>query len=127
MFQTVINQFAPGKYGSLKSDNDPIKWNVIVASIEGFLSGVNNWKCYDIVTLVNILNDCELDVERENRSAKFEENVNLGVLNNLGLHIRDYIKLGETVVYYRELPLSELKTFRNDKEKLLQRFNEYCL
>ena len=122
MFQSVEYQFLPyGQYGSYFSDLKNDKINVIVASIEGFLSGMENSNEDDESILVNIINDDILDIERENRNPQQEENINHAVLKNFLWEDNTIFINGKYCNYY-ELKLSELKTFRNDKEKLTSYF-----
>ena len=94
--------------------------------MEGFLSGLCNTNeiyedCNSI--LVNIINDDILDVEREGRDPKFEENFNLGVINALKDNF-NWINYNNYWCDYCEVKLSELKKVRDDEEKLLNFFSE---
>ena len=57
-FEIVECQFAPYRYGALSEYLDDKKWNVIVASAEGFFSSVVNsgWTSDVKHVLVNIIN-----------------------------------------------------------------------
>lgn len=120
MFQSVEYQFLPSRYGSLKEDNKQKKWNIIVASIEGFLSGVNNQEADDKSTLLNIINDCNLDIEREGRNPKAEENLNSAILKSFLNKEKTKLFINDHLVLYKEIKLSYLKTIRDNKEKLLE-------
>lgn len=131
-FETVEHQFLPFRYGGEKSELTEDKVNIIVASIEGFLSSVRQSDDLDVQILVNILNDDVLDIEREGRNPQQEENINLSVLRNLlyeykGFVSDNYLEISGKIIKYIELNLSELKTFRNNKTKLLKYFNENIL
>ena len=129
-FETVEYQFRPNRYAGTAFDLDLDKNNVLVASIEGFLSAVKAdiYDFNDIFILVNIINDDELDIQREGRDTRQEENYNLGVLRNFidGKDTR-YLYIFNKYIRYVQLPLSELKTFRNDKTKLLEYFNNLII
>ena len=129
MFETVEHQFPGAKYGGKFSDLDEEKWNVSVVSIEGFFDSVLSLekKTNDSndQILVNIINDCELDIDRAGRDPGAEERINLGVLRPFinFESVEKFILLGkDSKVLYKELKLSELKTFRNEKEKCLEYF-----
>lgn len=124
MIESVKRQFLPARYGAIIEDkdfDDTDKWYILVVSIEGFLSLLNHkgfWSSE--IVLVNILLDTDLDIKRENRNPLDEENLNLMVLENIEN------ATFEAEYRYVELPLSKLKTFRNDKEECLNYFNQYC-
>jgi len=124
MVESVQRQFLPSRYGAIideKEFADTDKWYILVVSIEGFLSLINHKGLWSSeVVLVNILVDTDLDVQRENRSPLAEENLNKMVLENIS-----EAKF-EADYRYVELPLSELKSFRNDKEACLSYFGRYC-
>jgi len=132
MFETVEYQFYPAQYGARYSEIKDDKWNVVVASIEGFLSSLNNLGDNATHVLVNILNDCQLDIAREGRDPKSEERLNLSVLKNIAnsdnlssnqkIYYAD--STGETYFTYYEINLSDLKVYRNDRDTLLDNFGK---
>lgn len=129
-FETVEYQFAPNRYAGEIYELDLDKNNLLVVSIEGFLSAVKAeiYEYDDILILVNIVNDDTLDIQRENRDPEQEERINKGVLKQF-LDDKDkrYLHLFDKYIRYIELPLSELKTFRNDKDKCLEYFNKIII
>ena len=67
--------------------------------------------------LINILIDDQLDIERESRSPRTEENYNLAVLSAMA--INEYqIRFNDTTIDYEEINYSRLKEIRNDKQLL---------
>ena len=125
LFETVEYQFAPSKYGAEYSELEPYKWNVVVVSIEGFFSSVinnNEWDKDTKHVLVNILNDCDRDIEREGRSPELEEKFNKAAI--MPFKGWNYLSINDHIVDYKELKLSELKEIRNDKDKLISKFDE---
>lgn len=134
LFEKVFYQF-PDKYGCNFSEIKDDKINVVIVSIEGFLSAakiLKNLYPSSESVLVNIINDCPLDIQREGRDPLQEERVNKSVIYNLNDNL---IHDGKTVsgylnnpiwhenIYYTELPLSHLKEVRNNKELTLEYFN----
>ena len=124
LFESVKHQFLPSKYGAKKEELATGKWNIVVASIEGFLSGLKNMQPGDTALLVNIIIDTDLDVEREGRSATTEQNYNKGVLTNLLDPSGKQIVVNGKCSFYYELPLSKLKTIRTVPAKYIAFFNE---
>lgn len=126
MFQSVEHQFLPFRYGSTFEDMVYKKWNLIVVSIEGFLSGANKIKGLKDEILVNIINDDVLDIQREGRDPLQEERINKAILRPFAEDSNwRYIKIGSDIcIPYFEIPLSKLKTLRDDKTKLLEYFEE---
>lgn len=121
-FQSVEHQFRPGRYGALEKDLEIGKANLIVASIEGFLSGMKRSKRRDENILINIINDDILDIQREGRDPKQEENFNLSVLNQF--REDDFIVIDSRYcAFYKEVKLSELKKIRDDEQKLIEFFD----
>lgn len=113
------------------------KTNVVVVSIEGFITIAERLKKFypdSDVTLVNIINNCELDVARAGRDPLQEERFNRSVL----LHMLDNIMVDSAThsitgifnnpkwkenIRYQELYLSDLKKIRNSKEECLEYFS----
>lgn len=122
-FQSVEYQFLPARYGASDKELQPDKANLIVACLEGFLSGMKRSKENDINVLVNIINDDVLDIQREGRDPKQEENVNLSVINQFKT-TDGLLKIFDRYCDYVEIKLSFLKTIRNDEDKLVEYFNE---
>ena len=82
----------------------------------------------DIFILVNIINDDKLDIEREGRDPLQEEHINLGVLKQFVVpNDENYLYIFNKHIRYVELPLSELKSFRNNKEECLSFFNSLII
>jgi len=123
-FEILEHQFSPVKYCACKDQLDNEKWNVVVVSIEGFLSALKNTEFNDgdRLVLVNILNDTTLDVEREGRDPYAEEKINLGVLRNFANESLTELNINNRIIQYKELNLSDLKTFRSDRDKTLSYF-----
>jgi len=118
MFETVEYQYLPSRYGAEGSRVSRTKWNIVVASIEGLLSGLRNTILNQSeIVVFNIINDDSLDIERAGRDFLAEERINKAVLNNIGF--RHEFK-------YYEMKLSKLKEIRNDKEKLIEYFKSIC-
>lgn len=128
MFESVAYQFLPGKYGAIEVA--PSKWNIIVVSIEGLLSSIISSKDTDKEqVLINILVDTPVEGQRDNRDPKAEENTNIGILRNFlktNEKGEQFISINNSTVFYKELKLSALKTFRNNKDECLKYFNKYC-
>lgn len=130
MFQTVEKQFPPYKYGGLRKDLDPEKWNVVVVSLEGFLTGLRDLYSVekgDEIVLMNILIDDKLDVDREDRNPQSEEVMNLITLRNMKDRqsvtspIRnDTITAGGRTADYVEVPFSSLKKYRGKEIELTE-------
>lgn len=126
--ETVLNQFPPGRYGARTAYLDKNKWNVVVASIEGFLSSVKyeSSNTDSELVLINIINDVDLDINREGRNPQAEENINKSVL----YQFKDSditLNIFSKEVKYIELPLSKLKSVRDDSMKLISLINSYLL
>lgn len=112
------------------------KINIVVVSIEGFITIAERLKKFypeSDVILVNIINDCELDIERAGRDPLQEERFNRSVL----LHMLDNVSVNPTTysitgvfnnpkwkenIRYHELYLSTLKKIRNSKKDCLEYF-----
>ena len=127
MFQRVEYQFAPNKYGSYKNDNDHEKWNILVVSIEAFLDAAKSSLVKDEGVLVNITMEdpAELDIQREGRQPNEEENINRAILKSL--FCSDHaLSFNGQYIKYVELPYSELKQIRDDKEALMKYFDNIC-
>lgn len=82
-FETVKTQFHPNLYAAEKAEIDQNKWNILVVSIEGFLSALKNANISDTMVLLNIINDVELDIQRSKRNPEEEQNINYAILRNL--------------------------------------------
>lgn len=125
LFETVENQFAPNVYGAEWRLLDNNKFNIVVVSIEGFLSAMKSVQGDDSAILINILVDDILDIEREDRNAKSEENINKGVLYQFLNEHRNKIVIPylNSKCSYVEISLSELKEVR-DNENALRNFLE---
>lgn len=129
-FETVEFQFLPNRYAGEATQLDMEKTNILVASLEGFLSAVKAdiYDFNDIFILVNIINDDKLDIEREGRDPLHEEHINLGVLKQFVVpNDENYLYIFNKHIRYVELPLSELKGFRNDKEQCTAFFNSLII
>jgi len=135
--EEVNYQFSPGYYGALLSDIDDKKWNIIVVSVEGFISMMNHVNTEDSIILINIINDIPTDINRTGRDNTAEENVNLGVISALANGKQDLTENSTSFSMlnnknrivnctYIPLKLSGLKKIRNDKEQLLLYFNSIC-
>lgn len=126
LFESVLYQF-PNKYGCDFSEIKENKTNIVVVSIEGFLTSLNTLKKFypnSKAVLVNIINDCELDIKRDNRDPYQEERVNKAVIYSILDNLDEYHNgTFSKNVRYCEMKLSFLKTIRNDKEKCLEYFN----
>lgn len=110
LFETVEFQMPQGRYGARKSELVNDKWNVVVVSIEGFLSAVKSLQPTDTAVLINILLDDVLDVSRDGRDPLAEEKINKGVLKSL--RYDNQIIVNGRKVFYTELSLSTLKRIR---------------
>jgi len=123
IFEAVKYQFAPSQYGARYTElsNNDYTWDVVVASIEGFMAAVNTLGTGSVHHLVNIINDVPPEVKREGRDPKAEENLNLAVISNLNGAMYAYD--GTTFFDYTEINLSDLMTYRNDKDMLLEKFD----
>jgi guanylate kinase len=115
----VKEEFAPFRYGTPVDDLVQDKTNIIVASIEGFLDGID--KIYsllkrqeEILDVVSVLfiKDVKPEVEREERNYTGEEKYNRIVLNK----IRNIFEPFRIV----EIDHNDLKKIRNNKELLLE-------
>lgn len=135
--EEVLFQFSPGVYGAKFEDLEDSKWNVLVVSIEGFLSAMKHIKSYDIACIVNIINDVPTDIDRDGRDKDAEENVNLGVISSLSANtgnlLDDSARISvlnndnkKVTCKYVPLKLSELKKIRNKNKELLEYFNNIC-
>lgn len=123
--QSVQYQFLPYRYGSTWADLVDDKWNIVVVSIEGFISGMMNCNGWEDEILINIINDTELDVKRDGRDALAEERINKAILHPFAENSHwECIETNEIAIPYSEILLSDLKTFRDDKTKLLERINK---
>lgn len=130
LFEHVLYQF-PNKYGCDVSEIKDDKINIVVVSIEGFLTAANSVKKLypnSKAVLVNIINDCELDVKRDNRDPYQEERINKAVIYSIANNLKlepDNCYRGQFLenISYNEIKLSFLKTIRNDKERCLEYFN----
>lgn len=125
LFEYVEYQFAPNKYGAKYSELDDEKWNVLVVSIEGLLQGMRNIGSGEAV-LINILIDEDLDINRESRAPKTEENYNMAILNSMKYGCNEIIFNGSKV-QYEEIKYSKLKNIRNDRANLESYFKEIGL
>ena len=133
LFESVIYQF-PDMYGCNHSEIKDGYVNVVIVSIEGFLTAAKSIKDKypdSAVILVNILNDCELDIKREGRDPLAEERVNRAVLLNQPNNFiekdgcfKGKFKNSEwsSNMTYHEMKLSELKKIRNSKQLCLGYF-----
>ena len=85
------------------------------------------------VVLVNIINDCELDIKRTGRDPLQEERFNrsvlLHMLDNISMDINTCCFTGvfnnpkwKENIKYHELCLSDLKKIRNSKKDCLEYF-----
>lgn len=120
LFEKVEYQFYPAKYGAEYAELDENKWNVMVVSIEGFLSALKNIELSeDTAVLINILNDDTIEVNREGRDPGIEEKINISVLQQF-LYDDEIVleNFGYHTCKYIELKLSELKLIRNDSVAL---------
>lgn len=124
LFETVNYQFLPSRYGASYSEcsQDRSVWNIVVASIEGFMTAMRNVKPSDTCVLVNILLDDILDVNRSGRDPKAEEKINLSVINSL--MYENVISINGKNSFYYELPLSKLKSIRNVPAVYIQFFTD---
>lgn len=124
MFEKVLFQFPPYKYGAISDDLKNEKYNIVVVSIEGLLSACNYTNYGDERILLNIINDDILDVQRENRNPQFEENFSKGVLEYFSVgNLSDeniLIMNDDKTVYYKEIKLSELKKVRDNPDELIR-------
>jgi ABC-type dipeptide/oligopeptide/nickel transport system ATPase component len=119
MFETLEYQFLPGKYGALEKDLDPDKWNIVVVSLEGFLSCLRHFRSSkeNNFVMINIILDRYPEAQREGRDPLIEQNNNLGVLYNM--KNGNYIDFSGCQVYYYEIALSSLIEIRNNQKLLL--------
>lgn len=134
LFESVRYQF-PDMYGCNWDEIKEGMINVVIVSLEGFITAAESIKEHypdSTAVLVNIINDCELDIAREGRDPLQEERINRAVILNLPMdtwHTHQGLEGKFTSIYYsenmwyHELPLSKLKTFRNDKNMCLEYFN----
>lgn len=136
LFESVVYQF-PDMYGCNNSEIKEDRINVTIVCMEGFLSAARKLKrkypeaeCI----LVNILNDCELDIQREGRDPLQEERFNKAVIMNMPGHFSengDGTITGKfsniywvNDIRYHEMNLSKLKTIRNSPRECVEYFYE---
>lgn len=122
LFEKVEYQFSPRRYGAEYKQLSADKWNVLVVSIEGFLSAMKNVKSSDTAVLLNILLDVDCDVSREGRDPLSEQKLNLAIIHNL--LINDQIILNGKKCFYSEILLSKLKKIRGNKHLYLPYISE---
>lgn len=129
-FERVEHQFYPYKYAAAIKELQEGPWNIVVASIEGFLTSVVNagWDTSDSHVVINIINDVGRDVERWDRLPEVEEAFNIGVLSSFKCNIpcnapnAAWLDINDHLVKYISIRLSTLKEIRDNKEKLLEYF-----
>lgn len=124
-FEKVEYQFFPKKYGAtenqLKKENNI--WNVIVVSIEGYLSAmkyfrentINNTK----FVLLNLISNTPF-IEREGRNSSSEEKINKAVLYNLKKD-NNHLILNDTEYYEVDANLFFNKT-PEERENIVNAF-----
>lgn len=122
LFEKVETQFLPARYGARFSELDKDKWNIIVVSLEGFLSAFKNLKVGDKAVLLNIILDTDLDINRQDRDPLAEQRINLSVIKNLLYN--NQISINGKYCFYNEIRLSKLKKIRNNKLKYIPFFED---
>lgn len=113
MIAQVKEEFYPAMYGTPKADFDKGKFNIVVASIEGFMDAWNKVARIRDNVFVLFINNVEPEAERKDRSWQNEEKYNRIVLNKLNE--------GRSKFNLVEIDHAYLKRIRNSK-KLLNRF-----
>lgn len=128
MFQRVEYQFSPNKYGSYITDNVDDKWNILIVSIEGFLSSVLHSDITDKQVLLNILIDdpAELSVLRNGREPNVEEKYNKSIINPFLVSNTGLLFINQKLIKYNEILLPDLKKIRNDPTELIKYINNIC-
>jgi len=119
LFEEVLYQFYPNQYGAKWSNLSTDKFNILVVSIEGFLSAARNLQPDDISILINILVDDELDVSREGRNVNQEENINRAVLSKF-VSTNNYLIINNIITNYAEIKFSDLKEVRDNENRLIE-------
>lgn len=122
LFEKVEYQFSPNRYGAEYKQLSKTKWNVIVVSIEGFISAMKNVKPGDNAILLNILLDTNCDVYREGRDPLNEQKINLAIIHNF-LN-GNQIVINEKRCSYSEILLSKLKKIRENKQLYLSAIDD---
>ena len=80
MFQSVQYQYLPARYGGEYDQLSEEKWNIVVLSIEGFLSAIKSFDIEkDTAIIVNLHGNF---VSREGRNSDAEGNLNAAVLRH---------------------------------------------
>lgn len=115
-FEWVVEQYAPNKYGATYDDLDFTKWNVVVACIEGLMTGITTASNSEIRVL-NILGDPF--ASRESRNADMEERINKAVIKSFidpaDLH-RMYINNEDgNNIMYAEITTQQLREMTDDE------------
>lgn len=121
-FETVETQYYPkGRYGGLKENLVNNRVNLVVACIEGLLSGIKN-SFNDEIGILNIICNGESFVEREGRNVSYEEIFNKSVIYPFLDDDKTTIHLNEddsNDIRYFEIDINDL---RNMDEKNLKDF-----
>lgn len=122
LFEKVETQFFPSKYGAKVSELDSSKWNVVVVSIEGFLSAMKHIGPGDQAVLVNIILNTGLDVSREDRDPLAEQRTNIAVIKNLIYN--NQVSINGRYCFYTEIMLSKLKRIRKNPLQYIPFFED---
>jgi guanylate kinase len=105
----VREELLPARYGTPLRDMNPVKSNVLVLSIEGFLDALSKMTMEDRFCVVFIKN-VEPEVAREGRDQQSEERYISAILH--WAHRNDHFKLVE-------VDHGELRGFRDDKKGII--------
>lgn len=127
LFEFIRYQFGAGKeYGCFFSDLDETRWNVLVMSIEGLLTGLKNSTKKDKTLILHIIADDDPDIRREERDYMMEQNFNISILRTIFEDYKDDFVFSNTnKPVYVEIKLSKLKEIRNSGEEFLDFLENY--